>query len=93
MANETIEADAIHFPVRDDAEAEDAKGGYARVEGTAVASERGAAVRAGTFVVEVPDTPAWPDDVVGEIVVVRGRLVQTEHGWAMESSLYEVKDS
>jgi hypothetical protein len=91
VSNETIESEAVYFPITSDEQAVDAAGGYASVEGEAV-HDPGAAVRVNdAFTVGVPEVETWPDDVLGKQVRVKGRLQSAEGGYVMERILYEVE--
>ena len=93
MSNETIESEAVYFPITSADMAADAAGGYASVTGTAV-HEPGAAVRVDdAFAVGTPEVEAWPEDVLGKTVRVKGRLQSADGGYVMEKLLYELQDA
>ncbi len=92
VGNETIESAAMYFPVTTAQEATEAAGGYASVTGSAIV-EGGCAVRVSDdLVVSAPDVDAWPEDVAGQSVVLRGRIQAKDGGFFMETSLYELAD-
>lgn len=91
MSNETIESEAVYFPITNADHAADAAGGYASVTGEAVHAP-GAAIRVNDdFVVGIPDVGTWPDDVLGRNVRVKGRMQAADGGFVMEKILYEVE--
>lgn len=92
MGNETIESAAMYFPVTNAKEATEASGGYASVTGVAIAEE-GCSVRVSDdLLVDAPEVDAWPEDVVGQTVVLKGRIQAKDGGFFMETALYELAD-
>ena len=89
MTKETIEVEAVHFPVSSADDLAGALDGYARVQGKAAAGDGYPVVRCDGFVVGVKDLAEWPDDVLGEVVMLRGRLIREGEQYLMEKSLYE----
>lgn len=89
MTKETIEVEAIHFPVSSVDDLDGALDGYAKVEGTAAAGDGHPAVSCEGFVVELVELPDWPEDVLGQPVIVKGRLLRDGERLVMEKALYE----
>lgn len=88
--DQTVELDAVYLPVKSVEDVEDALEGYARVQGKAAAGPSGPLVRGEGFEVDCAELEAWPDDVLGEVVTVRGRLVMEGEALKLERPLYEV---
>ena len=92
MGSETIESEAIYFPVTNAQHASDAAGGYASVAGEAIHAP-GAGVKVNDeFSVTIPEVGNWPDDGLGKTVTVKGRIQAADGGgFLFEKILYEVE--
>ncbi|MEC7522282.1 MAG: hypothetical protein VYE22_20515 [Myxococcota bacterium] len=90
--DQTVELDAVYLPVKAAEDVEDALEGYVRVTGKAAAGQSGPLVRGEGFEVDCAELETWPDDVLGEVVTVRGRLTKDGDQLKLERPLYEVDE-